>query len=300
MRIAYVILAHKLPEQLVRLVRKLDTKEDSFFIHIDKKADDETYKRISEPLRSFKNVRFLDRLVCNYGDFTHVGATLHGIQEIITSGFQYDYVILLTGQDYPIKTNGYIRQVLEKCDSKSFMEYFTLPSNEHWKNENGGLDRLNYWHFNIRGRSLSFPKKGGFEQSFLDSVGSAMAGILPARRKIPLNYNLFGGSAYWCLSRECIEYLNKFVRENAAFVRFFRHVLLPEEIFFQTVLLNSPLADRLVNDNLRCINWTGSWHPEIFRLKDFKTFINTDGLFARKFDTSIDAEVLDEIDRAIL
>ena len=300
MRIAYIILAHKLPDQLVRLVCKLNTKEDSFLIHVDKKTDDENYKRMYDPLSSIKNVRFLDRLVCNYGDFSHVEATLNGIQEIITSGIKYDYVILLTGQDYPIKTNKYIKQVLEKGDAKSFLEYFTLPSNEHWKNENGGLDRLNYWHFNIRGRNHSIPKKGRFKQSFLDLVGSAIAEIFPARRKIPLNYKLFGGSAYWCLSWECIEYLNKFVRENAAFIRFFRHVLLPEEIFFHTVLLNSPLANRVVNDNLRCINWTGSWHPEIFKLKDFNIFINQDCLFARKFDKNIDADVLDEIDKSFL
>jgi len=114
-----------------------------------------------------------------------------------------------------------------------------------------------------------------------------------------LNYKLFGGSAYWCLSRECIEYLGKFILENDGFVRFFHHVLIPDEIFFQTVLLNSPLRDTLVNDNMRCINWSGNWHPDIFRLEDLNHFMKTDGLFARKFDMSEDSMVLDKIDQAI-
>jgi len=298
MRIAYIILAHKLPEQFARLVRKLNTENALFLIHIDKKTDSETYRRMTESLRAYKNVRLLDRLVCNYGDFNHVKATLEGIKEVIASSFQYDYVILLTGQDYPIKTNGYIQKVLEESDKKSYIEYFPLPSSEHWKDENGGLDRLNYWHFNFFGCSIAIPRRNRSTKSFLDPMWSTLSRILPTRRRLPLNYKLFGGSAYWCLSRDHIEYLDKFVRENAGFVRFFWHVLLPEEIFFQTILLNSPFGDRLVNDNLRCINWSGTWHPDVFRLEDFKVLAKTDCLFARKFDISVDAEVLDKIDQA--
>jgi len=61
LRIAYIILAHKLPGQLVRLVRKLNTKDTHFFIHVDKKTGDETYKGMTEPLREYENVFFLER-----------------------------------------------------------------------------------------------------------------------------------------------------------------------------------------------------------------------------------------------
>ena len=46
MRIAYVILAHKYPEQLVRLISQLNTNDVSFFLHIDKKADDKFYHQV--------------------------------------------------------------------------------------------------------------------------------------------------------------------------------------------------------------------------------------------------------------
>ncbi len=300
MRIAYIILAHKLPEQLVRLVCKLNTEGDSFLIHVDKKANQETYKKMSEPLNAFKNVWFLKRHTRYYGDYNHVGATLEGIHEIIASRIRFDYVILLTGQDYPIKPNEYIHQFLEVSGGKSFMEYFPLPSNEHWKDENGGLDRVNYWHFNFFARSLAFPKKGRFKKSFLDPIWSALSENFPPRRRIPLNYKLFGGSAYWCLSRECIEYLDKFVQENARFVRFFRHVLIPEESFFQTILLNSPFADRVVNDNLRYIDWSISRHPEILHIPDLEKLAQTHCLIARKFDISLDPDILNRMDQVAL
>jgi len=299
MRIAYIILAHKLPEQLVRLVCMLNSEGASFFIHIDKKADDETYRMMREPLSTYENVRFLNRLVIKYANFSHLQASLEGIQEVVSSGIQYDYVILLTGQDYPIKSNEYIQQFLGDRNGKSFIDYFSLPSNEHWQNENGGLDRINYWHFDIFWRRFAFPRKVRSEQSFSDHLLSSFSGMFLARRILPLNYKLFGGSAYWCLSRECIEYLRKFILENDGFVRFFHYVLIPDKIFFQTVLLNSPLRDTLVNDNMRCINWSGNWHPDIFRLEDLNHFMKTDGLFARKFDMSEDSMVLDKIDQAI-
>lgn len=38
-RIAYIILAYKLPEQIIRLVNRLNTPESSFFIHIDSRTN---------------------------------------------------------------------------------------------------------------------------------------------------------------------------------------------------------------------------------------------------------------------
>ena len=38
-RIAYIISAYKLPQQVSRLVHRLQTETSSFFVHVDKKAD---------------------------------------------------------------------------------------------------------------------------------------------------------------------------------------------------------------------------------------------------------------------
>jgi hypothetical protein len=204
-------------------------------------------------------------------------------------------MILLTGQDYPIKSNEHIQKVLRNSDGNSFLEYFTLPS-EHWENENGGMDRINYWHFNWHGMEYAIREKYRFMPSLLAPLISGPAKILLFRRKPPPDFKIFGGSAYWCLSRDCIEYISMFVKQNNDFVKFFKHVLLPEEIFFQTVLLNSPLKSKIINDNLRYIIWPSSRHPPILRKENLKEFINSNKLFARKFDETIDLDVLDMID----
>ncbi len=220
-RIAYIILAHKLPEQLVRLVRRLNTATTSFLVHFDKKADAESYRRMTEPLSRYENVHFLDRHARYYGDYNHVKATLEGIQKLSALGIQYDYVVLLTGQDYPIKSNSQIQRALQESGGQSFLEYFSLPNEEHWETGNGGLDRVYYWHLHWRGWEFAFLKKNRYLEPMPDWLWSALSAIFPIKRDFPWDFKLFGGSAYWCLARDCVEYINNFMRRNKAFVKVF-------------------------------------------------------------------------------
>ena len=297
MKIVYVILAHKLPEQLVRLVRRLDDDRSSFLIHFDRKASRETFMRASRPLKAYPNVHFLRRYDRYYGDYNHLWTTLIGFEEMERLRIEYDYAILLTGQDYPIRSGAEIHRALEQSNGVSYMEYFKLPS-DIWKSEDGGLDRVNYWHFHIRGHFLSILKKSQRLSRFLAAISPGLTGIVPEiRRRLPADLTFYGGSAYWTLSRECVQYVTDFVRRNTALVEFFRHVLIPEEIFFQTVLLDSPLKHRVMNDNQRYISWpSGSHHPRILLRENLMEIEKSGKLFARKFDMDVDQEVMDLID----
>lgn len=299
MRIVYIILAHKLPEQLVRLVRKLNTDSTSFLIHVDKKTDDETYNKMIAPLSKYENISFLPRYRHDYGGYNSVRATLDGIQKLLVSGEHFDYVILLSGQDYPVKSNSQIDQVLKESGGQSYMEYFSLPS-ERWGDGDGGLTRIKCWHFNLFGTEVTFVRKGRFFKFIPDGIWSTAVKIFSLPRSLPGDFDPYGGSAWWCLTRECIEYVGEFVEKNPEFVKFFNHVKIPDEIFFQTVLMNSPYKNGIIYDNLRYIIWSpGSRHPAILNIRYFEDFMNSNKLFARKFDTNVDADVLDMIDREI-
>lgn len=283
MRIAYIISAYKLPEQLIRLIIRLNLDSTTFFVHVDKKTALEEYKRIVNGTKHLANVFFLKRHRCYWGGFGHVQATIEGINEIINRNTLFDYAFLLTGQDYPIKTNDQIQEYLRQNSGKSFMEYFSLPRDQ-W--ENGGMERLERWHVRFFNRHYVFPKNRNF---FI-------------RRKFPSGFQPFGGSSYWCLSRECITYLHKFIKDNHRFVNFFKYVDVPDELIFQTILLNSPLAGSIVNDDLRYIDWKdlNSGSPAVLVKNDFNSFVNSSKLFARKFDSTVDSEVLDLVDREII
>lgn len=303
MKIAYLILVHKHPGQLVRLVRKLSTEKTSFFVHIDKKTDDEVYSQMVRGLGNVPKVHFLKRQRVVWGHSSIVTATIRGIREMFNQNVPFDYVVLLSGQDYPLKSNSYIEKILRDNEPNSFIEYFPLPY-AHWQEQgedNGGLDRIEYWHFRLFGRPLKFPAERRFNSRIVSLLWSTLIFFFPVKRKFPKGFKPFAGSAWWCLSRDCVEYVYDFTERNRAFVNFFKYVAAPDEIFFQTVVLNSPFKESVINDSLRYIHWPDNWdHPAVLREDDFEDIAKSSSLFARKFDISVDAGVLDMIDQKLL
>lgn len=280
MRIAYIVTAYKNPDQAVRLIRRLNADDVHFFVHVDKKTDESVYAQIVAPLNELPNVHFLARHRCDWGGFGHVKATIKGIAEIVRRGLEPDYVILLTGQDYPLVTNAAMKEFFARNNGASFLSHFPLPSKE-W--EGGGIPRIDRWHIRIRGRHYAVSGRR-----------------LSIERHMPLDLRPFGGSSYWCLSWRCVDYVNRFILENPSYIRFFRYVDVPDEIFFQTILLNSPLRETVVDDDLRYIHWQ-DWNdarPAILGREDFEAVMSSGKLFARKFDTTHDGQILDMIDAA--
>jgi hypothetical protein len=85
-------------------------------------------------------------------------------------------------------------------------------------------------------------------------------------------------------------------------VRFFRYVDVPDEIFFHTIVLNSPLRDTVVNDDLRYLEWREpelAGGPALLGESDFDKIMSSGDLFARKFDITVDPDILDMIDAQI-
>ncbi len=275
MRFAYIISAYHRLGQVTRLVKRLDTGNACFFVHVDKKTDGREYRQLVASLRDLP-VHFLDRHTCHWGGFGHVRATLKGVDELCSGSIAFDYAILLTGQDYPIKPNSYIERFFEAQHPRSFMGVSSLPS-DSWS-PRGGLDRVEYRHLRFYGHHVQ----------------------LPIKRSLPAGLRPHGGGAYWCISKECVDYVARFVAERPDVVSFFRRVDIPDEIFFHTILMNSPLSDTIVNDNLRYIDWTSGIRPAILETSDFEALRNSPKLFARKFDVVRDANVLDMIDSELL
>jgi hypothetical protein len=274
--LAYIVSAYKNLDQLARLAERLNTESSSVYIHVDKKADDAEYGRLVRTLAGRPAVHLLERHVCHWGGFGHVRATLKGIDALLASGSDFHHVVLLTGQDYPIKPLAEIERFFAEHRDSSFMAYNALPS-ESWS-PRGGLDRIEYRHWRWRGPHVR----------------------LPWKRRFPAGAAPYGGGAYWNLSRACVEHVARFVESRPEVVDFFRHVDIPDEVFFQTVLMNSELAGSVVNDNLRYIDWTRGATPALLEARDLPALRASPKLFARKFDVFHDGKILDLVDTELL
>jgi hypothetical protein len=282
LRLAYLIRAHHRPAQLARLVRRLDNDGSSFYIHVSGHASADMYGAMRAGLRGAANVHWTPRVKTYYGGFSLLKATLVGLKEIGRMDSLPDYTILLSGQDYPLKPPDALNRFFELHSGKSVIHHFALPSERYWRDENGGLDRVRYWHFeriNYGTRQLRIPL---------------------IRRSFPSGFRPYGGAALWALSAECLRYVLDFVAQNESFVRFFRHVFIPDEIFFQTIILNSPLGEAIVNEELHYVEWPGGARPATLGFEALPRVMASNKPFARKFDVGHDAEVLDVLDREVL
>ena len=194
----------------------------------------------------------------------------------IFSEFQYDYFINLSGQCYPLKS---VTQIKEYLGSRSVahIEHFSLPSTVHW-GLRGGLDRIDSRWFRFRGQDIRVPR---------------------LTKNLPYDMYPYGGSQWFCLPRRHVDYVLDFVSQHPKILGFYKRSHIPNEMLFQTIIMNSPLKDEVVNKDEWYIDWSRGrdGHPPILTKADLPSLFASGKLFARKFDITVDSEVLDLIDK---
>ncbi|WP_367356337.1 beta-1,6-N-acetylglucosaminyltransferase [Mesotoga sp.] len=278
--LAYIVLVHKSMKQVVRLIRSLEPDRNVILIHVDIRVKDAQYDFIKSELREYSNVMFVGRRKCNWGKFDLVSVTLDSMRIITGERLSFSFCSLLSGQDFPIKSTKHIEQFLKKHVGNSFIDYFSLPS-DCW--QKGGTDRYKHYHFNL------------FSNARMDE---RISKIIRIRRRIPAGVSFYGGSQWWTLNKEAVEFIDHAATHSPRFVNWFRNVFIPDEMFFQTMLINSELSESIVNDNLRYIVWPG---PKVFGEEDTQALLDSgeSKLFGRKFDETTNGRVLSIIENHI-
>ena len=97
-----------------------------------------------------------------------------------------------------------------------------------------------------------------------------------------------------------VQYLLDFLESHPELDRFWRYTWGSDEFFIHTVMMNSSYKKDIIRESGRYIDWSqGGANPKILTKEDFEDLKNSDKLFARKFDMSIDTEILDLLDNII-
>ncbi|KZK75200.1 MAG: hypothetical protein A3K90_08615, partial [Pelodictyon luteolum] len=241
MKQGVLVTAFKEPAWLERTIRQLG---DGFsvFVHVDRKSKQEVVEAFFELSRKYKNVKVFSRYRVNWGGNNHLKAILLLVEEALKDGMEYCH--LITGQDYPLMSGEAL--FAEGAKLLNYMEFAPLP-NPAWKD--GGYDRLLYYNFFdvFDGRTM-------FRRRVI-RLFAAIQKFLFIKRNLPSDVRFHGGGTYWSLTGECLEYAMRYAAEHPRFMKAFDHSFCAEEIFFQTVLLNSPFKDAIINDPRRFIVW---------------------------------------------
>lgn len=279
MRIAHIIIAHKNPEQLNRLLLKMQHPDFDFYIHVDKKIDIKPY----EFLGAIQGVKFIQyRSICNWGGYSTLHAMVSSLKEVLLNQTEYGFYNLLSAQDYPLKSNAEICGFFQQNKEKSFI-YYEGEGSKWWEGAVYRFQRYHLTDFNFIGKF--------FIENMLNK-------LLPPR-KFPLSMKLYGGSksSWWSLNKESSVYLANYFDTENKIKKFLKFCWGTDEFVIPTILMNSPLKERIVNDNLRYIDFPdGMANPKILRLADLDKMLSSQMLFARKFDIGIDIDILAAID----
>lgn len=285
-KVAFVVLAHKQPEQVRRLLSRLEA--NPVFIHVDARAPDAVFRPVAQLQSS--TVRMLPRYRTPWASWGYVEATLEGLRQAVETGCTH--VVALTGQCYPLWPIANLTGYLAGRPGTSWIHQWPIPA-PPWAigDADGGLGRITRWCLTVRGRHLR----------------------VPVRRDLPPGLKPHYGQMQCCLAVPLVRWLLAEMERRPELKRHFRRTQAPDELLIPTLAMSSPFAAQVTSDNLWYADWrSGGAHPKTLTSEDFGSIAKhaENGgdmcgpspvkLFARKFDEVLSRDVLDRIDREIL
>lgn len=271
------VMTYQMTTSLEVLVNLMSDEMD-ILLHVDAKSDLQQYDIIKD------KVSFIDqRVPVFWGDVSQIKAMLAIFS--YAKKFNYDYVSLVSESDLPLKKPEDINLFLEQHLGSEYIGYSIKGFEE-------ADERLKYRYFNFykkRGNPLRYLfKKFKLYKLFKNKCYR----ILP---------KLYKGSQWMTLSRNAIKYIFDFLEQNPSFIKAFESSYCPDEVFFQTILFNSPLKENIfmienppLDDNamsLRYIDWeTGPTFPTVLKAENLRTYQQAQpkSLFFRKVDEKSD------------
>jgi hypothetical protein len=282
----YIILAHRNPSHLSRLIKRLDDGSSLFFVHLDKRVEMEPFANAIP----HEKVKFIDeRVVVIWADFSLVQATLNLMQTALETG-NGGFTILLSGVDYPIKSNRSINEFLERCKDMNFITIFSMKPGDRVYDDIFCHTKIN-----------KSDGRGDFE----------LIPCKPESKIACLDNTFLKGGTWLALNFDTLKKTLDFVRENwACLDEYYRNRAYSDEIFFQAIVSHLSRRDKTIRmrRSLTYTDWKpkteGESLPRTFGKDDLEVLLSrSEGkLFARKFDgeySPYSEEVLNFLDRHI-
>ena len=295
MRIAYLVLCHRDPLHIARLARKLTQgTEDHVIVHVDAKY---ALAPFAAALHGLPRVDLLtQRTVVWWGGYSAVAATQSMLEHALRLT-DVERFVLLQGADYPLRSNAQLHAF-----------FAAAPHTEFIRACNASLSGSRYLYAKARYPQW-FDRPNPFKRIVNRVIRSAdlrlkTPHVMRAGQRLQIHW----GCAQWAVTRACAS-LFAACRDDAAFNRYFRSSFPADEIYFHTIVHNSPLsaatarggaeADVANVTELRNLHYFE--YPRdvrIFTADDHAMLQGTDALFVRKVTSAASSGLLDRIDAA--
>jgi len=274
--IAYLILVHRFPEQFKRMFQAIYVPENQYLIHVDQRSGPAMAADIAAFLAPYINVAILPSRKMLWGGYSLVDAELRGMAKLLEMNADWRYFINLSGQDFPLKSQAYIADYLASQDGTQFIRAVQQQAVRP-----DTMNRLSHYFLEAFNRIVrtGVPRR-------------AMRGVTP-----------YIGTQWKAVTRDFCDFACHHVAARR-FKRFYRRTLIADEGFFQTLMMNAFGGGKVINDDLRTIDWIPDGdiklRPRTFVTGDALRLTLSPDLFARKFDAQEDSHILDLLEAHLL
>ena len=281
LKIAYLVIAYMDPEQLKRLAARLCGTSD-VFVHINASVDLDPFRRALAGVHGNGRV-FLsrERYRIVWGGYSILQATFSMMEQAFQRE-RYDRFVLLTGLDYPIRSDEEIETFFLENAHREYIHADVVSGEQY--------DHL-YYHASRDHRILH--KCFQIYEKILRKCGKKGKEDYVVYRGE--KYDLYGIVPKWALSGDCASYLLDFYKNNKAFNRYFQRMHAPDDFYVATVLFHSRFRDAIESreDIFRII-----WLPEdkgakILSQEDYEKLMEGNCLYAKKFQSGYSEDLID-------
>lgn len=273
---AYLIIAHKLTYVLETLIHLIDDSRNDIYIHVDKKCRNFDFDYLKT-----KNAKlyYTSRINVYWGGDTIIHAELILLNES-TRKRRYAYYHLMSDSCLPIKSQDYIHDFFKINNYIQYVGFFNTSERQNYQ-----VRYKYYYPF----QNNIFNKTRIYKLSL--KIFIAIQKMLNINR----NEDVKGwkGDQWFSITDDFARYI---IMNEKWINKTFKHSYLCDEIFIQTILLNSKDNKYKFSDNgcLRYIDWERG-APYIFKSQDYDAIMNSPCIFARKFNEEKDTEIINKI-----
>ena len=298
--IAYHILCHGNLSQVATLVEALYSVEDTFLIDIDDGQSPDT-RTIANVIKR-PNIHVKNDANISWGGSGTLRKTLKGALELLQLSKGWEYYVVLSGQDMPLKSNAVIKHRLAAgaSDRISFirakptdvLNLASLPVDNRLKHCQLWADRGHtkvYARPGVINPQVSMGARWLVDVAEIGEKGEVYVGnadslSLTLRSAFFERYPFHVGANWFSLHRSLLEHMrdDPFTYE---LYEVLRGTFIPDESFFQTYIKNSAFRDRISQQYDRLILRPGPVpRVKVFDDRDWPAIQQCSELYGRKFD----------------
>ncbi|MES0825571.1 beta-1,6-N-acetylglucosaminyltransferase [Ruegeria sp. SCP11] len=266
-RLGVIMLVHTALHRAAQVARHWTASGCPVVIHVDRKVPAHTYSEFITACADDPLIKFSERHVCEWGSWGIVAASQSAAELMLEAFPDVHHVYLSSGACLPLRP---VDELIAYTADRPRVDFIESATTADVSWTIGGLDQERF--------TLRFPFSWRRNRKLFDIYVKFQRAV-GMRRKIPDGLVPHMGSQWWCLTRQTLSAILQDPRRQI-YDRYFRHVWIPDESYFQT--LARLYSTHIESRSLTLSKFDYQGRPHIFYDDHLQLLRRSDCFVARK------------------